>query len=257
MDVNAGALVSRVVAIEMPVTGRVAWWGTAFLRGLLSPDEYVDAVLADATTHVFGGPAGPRSLLEATAAARQADATGFGAAFPAPGDPSGLAGPPDFTMAATDAGEALVALGVRTEPGIGWVPAQVGHAVEWTPYGAGRRMPPDLGDADRTLRRALLETANELARLDVARWRPEVADALHDLRDGAPVVAPPGVPPRAVDLARRALHLQEVVDLALDDDGAAVSAREIAARRAVLVPLGTAARHALTAACSPDGWPEG
>jgi hypothetical protein len=70
------------------------------------------------------------------------------------------------------------------------------------------------------------------------------------------VTTPPGVPARAADLARRALHLQDVVDLALDSEGAAVSAGEIAARRAVLLPLGTAARHALTAACSPDGWPD-
>ena len=70
------------------------------------------------------------------------------------------------------------------------------------------------------------------------------------------MATPPGVPARAADLARRALHLQEVVELALDSEGAAVSAAEIAARRAVLLPLGTAARHALTAACSPDGWPD-
>jgi len=244
------------VGIEIPLAGRVAWWGTAFLRGLLSPDDYVDAVLADDTTHVFGGAGGRTSLLEATAVVRRAGATALGAAFPAPGDPCGLAGPADFTMAATDAGEAVVALGVRTEPGIGWVPARIGHAVEWTPYDARRRMPPDLGEADRTLRRTLLEAANDLARLDVAHWRPEVADALHDLRAGDPVSAPPGVPPRAADLARRALHLQEVVDLALDSDAGAVSAGEIAARRAVLTPLGAAARQALTAACSPDGWPD-
>ena len=247
---------SPVVTIELPVSGRVAWWGTAFLRGLVSPDEYGDAVLAGDTAHVFGSGTDSRSLLEATAAARHAGATALGAAFPAPGDPSGLAGPTALSVAATEAGEAVLALGVRTEPGIGWVPERVGHAVEWTAYDARRRMPPDLGDADRTLRRTLLDAANDLARLDVARWRPEVADALHDLRAGDPVVAPPGVPSRAADLARRALHLQEVVDLALDSEGAAVSAGEIAARRAVLLPLGTAARHALTAACSPDGWPD-
>lgn len=247
---------SRVVGIEMPAAGRAAWWGTAFLRGLVSPDDYVDAVLADDTAHVFIGPAGPQSLLEATAAVRQAGATALGAAFPAPGDPCGLAGPAPFSVAATEAGEAVIALGVRTEPGVGWVPERVGHAIEWASYDARRRMPLDLGDADRTLRRTLLDAANELARLDVARWRPEVADALHDLRAGDPVAAPDGVPVRAADLARRALHLQEVVDLALDSEGAAVSAGEIAARRAVLLPLGTAARHALTAACSPDGWPD-
>lgn len=240
----------------MPVAGRVAWWGTAFLRGLVSPDDYVDATLAGAAAHVVAGPAGPLSLLEATAAVRRAGATALGAAFPAPGDPYGVAGPAAFSVAATDAGEAVIAIGVRTEPGIGWVPALVGQAIEWTSYDARRRMPPDLGEADRTLRRTLLTAANELARLDVAHWRPEVADALHDLRAGDPVLAPPGVPARAVDLARRALHLQDVVDLALDSEGGAISAGEIGARRAVLVPLGTAARHALTAACSPDGWPD-
>ena len=241
----------------LPVAGRMAWWGTAFLRGLVTPDEYADSVLADDAAHVFGGPQGPHTLLEATAEARRAGATGFGAAFPAPGDPSGLAGPPDFSMAATDAGEAVVALGVRSEPGIGWVPAVVGRAVEWTAHPARRRVPPDLGEADRALRSTLLDGANALARLDVAAWRPEVADALHDLRAGSPLSAPPGVPDRAADLAGRALHLLAVVDLALDSEGGAVSAGEIAARRAVLVPLGRAARQALTAACSPDGWPDG
>lgn len=241
----------------LPAAGRMAWWGTAFLRGQTSPDEYVDSVLAGDATHVFGGPDGPRTLLEATADARRAGATGFGAAFPAPGDPSGLAGPPDFSIAATDAGEAVVALGVGAEPGIGWVPAVVGRAVEWTAFPARRRVPPDLGEADRALRGTLLQAANALARLDVAAWRPEVADALHDLRAGVPLAAPPGVPDRAVDLARRALHLLDVVDLALDSEGGAVSAGEIAARRAVLLPLRSTARDALTAACSPDGWPDG
>ncbi|KAA1415820.1 hypothetical protein F0U44_19445 [Nocardioides humilatus] len=241
---------------EMPAAGRLAWWGTSFLRGLINPDDYVDGVLGDDTTHVFAGPTGSRSLLEVTVDLRRACATALGAAFPAPGDPCGLAGPPDFSMAATDAGEAVVALGVLAEPGIGWVPVQVGQAVEWSSYSASRRRPPDLGEADRSLRGTLLAAANGLARLDVAAWRPEVADALHDLRDGEPLVAPPGVPDRAADVARRALHLLAVVDLALDSEGGAVSTGEIAARRAVLVPLGTTARHALAAACSPDGWPE-
>lgn len=244
------------MTVDLPAAGRISWWGTAFLRGLVSPDDYVDAVLAGDAAHVFAGPSGPLGLLEMTAAVRRAGGTGFGAAFPAPGDPYGLAGPAAFSIAATDAGEALVALGVRAEPGTGWVPERVGAAFEWTEHPARRRMPPDLGEADRVLRRTLLDAANDLARLDVARWRPEVADALHDLRSGAPLSAPPGVPGRAVDLAGRALHVGEVVDLALDSEGGAVSASEISARRAVLVPLGNAARHALCAACSPDGWPE-
>jgi hypothetical protein len=58
-----------------------------------------------------------------------------------------------------------------------------------------------------------------------------------------------------VDLAERGLQAAEIVELALEDDGAAVSASEIRARRDALVPLGRAARRALTAAGSPEVWP--
>ncbi len=233
------------------MAGRVAWWGTAWLRGLVGPDDLLDAVLADDAAHVLAGPDGPSALVPALAAARAAGAEAVGAAFPAPGDPAGVRGPRDLTSAAVEAGEAVLLLGAP----LAWVPTRVGRAVEWTVFPADRRMPPDLGEADRALRGAVLAAAEGLARLDVARWRPEVADALHDLRTGVPLVAPPGVPARCRDLASRALHLEVVVDLALEDDGAAVSASEIAARREVLLPLDRAARHALTAACSPDGWP--
>ncbi|HYG95285.1 MAG TPA: hypothetical protein VD859_17040, partial [Nocardioides sp.] len=219
----------------------------------VAPDDFLDVVLAGHVAHVLAttGPDGPGSLLEALMTARLDGAWAVGAAFPEPGDPVGLGGPRDLTSAALDAGEVVVAIGAD----VAWVPREVGRAVEWQAYDARRRMPPDLGDADRLLRAALLGAANRLAALDVARWRPEVADALHDLRAGVPLVAPPGVPARCVELAGRALHLRAVVDLALDDEGAAASAAEIAARRDALLPLAHAARHALTAACSPDGWP--
>ena len=97
--------------------------------------------------------------------------------------------------------------------------------------------------------------ANQLAELDVARWRPEVADRLIDLREGDPLSAPPGVPARCVALAAQALRAREVVDLALEDDGAAVSAAEARRRRDALDPLARAARRALVAACSPEVWP--
>jgi hypothetical protein len=59
-----------------------------------------------------------------------------------------------------------------------------------------------------------------------------------------------------VDLAARALQARAIVDLALEDDGGAVSAAEAQARRAALQPLGAAARRGLVAACSPEVWPE-
>ncbi|WGX94200.1 hypothetical protein [Nocardioides sp. L-11A] len=233
----------------LPVSARLAWWGTAWLRGRIGPDELVDAVHGDDVTHVVVSPDGPSSLLLELAAARNEGADGVAAAFPAPGDPAGVRGPRELTTAAIEAGEVVLL------PGVGLVPRQVGRAVEWRVLPAERRPPPDLGDADRQLRAALLATANTLAELDVARWQPRVADELHDLRAGVRLVAPPGTPSRCVDLAGRALHLEAVVELALRDDGGALSAAAGTARRASLEPLERAARHALTAACSPDGWP--
>ena len=76
-----------------------------------------------------------------------------------------------------------------------------------------------------------------------------------NLRHRDPVLAPPGVPAACVDLAARGLQAAAIVELALEDDGGAVTAYDAAERRAALVPLERAARRALVAACSPEVWP--
>lgn len=240
----------------LPVAARLAWWGTSWLRGHLGPDELLDGVLDDDVTHVVVADAerSADGLLTALAAARSAGATGFGAAFPVEGDPAGLGGPPVLNAAALEAGEAVVVLGVG-DPGLAMVPTRVGPSVEWSRYAALRRQLPDVGDADRELRAVLAGSADRLASLDVARWRPEVADRLMDLRHRRGVAAPPGVPARCVDLAERGLQAVEIADLALSDDGGAITAYEADERRRALAPLARAGRHALLAACSPEVWP--
>lgn len=238
----------------LPPSARLAWWGTAWLRGHVVADLVVDAVLAGDATHAVAGIPGSsatETLVGALARLRWLGATGFGAAFPAEGDPVGLGGPPAFNADALAAGEGVVVSGA----GVGLVPHRAGAAIVWTAHPADRRQLPDVGEADRELRVALLESAEGLARLDVARWRPEVADRLMNLRHREALPAPEGLPPRCVDLAARGLQATSIVELALEDDGGAVTAAGIEQRRAALVPLDRAGRRALVAACSPEAWP--
>ncbi len=217
----------------LPRSALLAWWGTAWLRG----DADSAAVLA-----VVPGA----GVLELLTAARRDGATLIGTALPVEGDPLGLGGPSGFTRAALDRGEAAVA-----DHGTGWVPVGQG----WEPHAARRRSVPDVGEADRALRQALLGAADRLAALEVARWRPEVADALMNLRRPAALTAPSGVPARCLDLASRGLQAEGIVEMALVDDGAAVGVTDMNARRDVLLDLERAARRAIVAACSPEVWP--
>ncbi|MFC4784961.1 hypothetical protein ACT8ZV_10815 [Nocardioides sp. MAHUQ-72] len=248
----------------LPASCRLAWWATSWLRGHVVTDLLVDAVLDGDATHAVAGLTGAgvpgddltETLVVGLGRLRAAGALGFGAALPVDGDPVGLGGPRDFNAAALETGEAVVVPGAGPGGGgVGLVPVRVGAAITWSALPAERRQLPDVGEADRTLRAALLETADALARLDVARWRPEVADRLMDLRHRPHVEAPDGVPPRCVELAARGLQAVEIVDLALEDDGGAITAYEIEARRAALQPLARAGRRALVAACSPEVWP--
>ncbi|TIC86523.1 hypothetical protein [Nocardioides sp. GY 10127] len=248
----------------LPDALRLAWWGTAWLRGHVVADHLIDEVVADQATHaVHGlrelglGGAETETLVGGLGRLRAEGADTIGAAFPAEGLPIGLGGPPPFNAAALDAGEAVVVSGPGVEPPIGLVPVVVGRATTWVAQPARRRPLVDLGEADRGLRAALPAAADLLARLDVARWRPEAADLLLNLRHRERVAGPPGVPARAVDLAVRGLQALEICDVALEDDGGAVSLGEAQARVEALRPLARAAREALVAAGSPEGWPPG
>lgn len=241
-----------------PPALRLAWWGTAWLRGQVVTDLMLDAVIDEDATHTIAGLAtlgltdseAAETLVGGLGRLRTEGTSILGVAWPAEGDAVGLGGPPAFNHAALEAGEAVVG-----DAGIGLVPVRVGAVLVWHAYAAQRRQLPDVGEADRGLRGALVETTHALVDLDVARWRPEVADRLMNLRHRVHLAAPPGVPERCVDLAERGLQAAEIVELALEDDGAALSAYEMNARRDALVPLDQAARRALTAAGSPEVWP--
>ena len=238
------------MSLDLPRSAHLAWWLTAWLRGHEVTDHLLEAVARDEAHVVVGLPDGDGSLLDLLAHARRSGADSAGLALPVEGDLLGLGGPRALNDAAVEAGEATVL------PGLGLVPSVTGSGVTWSVTAADRRQLPDVGEADRALRAALVETAQELAALDVARWRPEVADALMDLHHPPHVEAPLGTPPRCEQLAARGLQAWAIVDLALEDDGGALSAYEIERRRGALRPLERAARRALVAACSPEVWPQ-
>jgi hypothetical protein len=235
----------------LPDSVRLALWFSAWCAGVASLDEARDAVVAgDAAHDVVGLPGQAESavpLILALGALRAERATGAGLALPEPGDPVGLAGPTEFNSEALEAGEAVVLDGVD----LGLVPVRAGAGVVWRCLTAtSRRQVPDLAEADTALRAVLPQVAEELADLDVARWRPEVADQLMALRRLRPLAVPSATSSRAQRMLATAARCRAIVALALEDDGGAVTAVEADRRRAALLPLDRAARRALVAACA-------
>ena len=229
---------------SLPHSALMAWWLTAWLRGHEQTDTVLD-VLGDHAYVVAGG-----SLVDLLGDLRRSQAAYAGLALPVEGDPLGLGGPLAFNAAALEAGQAVV---VGT---VGLVPEEVGETVQWHLHRAGRRQLPDVGEADRALRATLAATADDLADLNVARWRPEAADALMNLHHRPMLDAPLGTPPACVALAARGMQAWGIADLALEDDGGALTAYDAGQRRDLLRPLERAARRAVVAACSPEVWPE-
>jgi hypothetical protein len=241
-------------------SGRLVSWVRAWRAGLVPFDDVAPAVQSGDAEHEVADLPGQLHavpLRTALAELSEVDPAAVRLVVPAPGDPRGLPGPGDFSIAALAAGEGALC------GGTGLVPAverhvsgsgDVWHTVRWhvlpLPDAPVRPEAVSVAEAEHDLLDALRTSTDALRDLDVARWRPELAQALADLRrNGATADLPPGYDRRAHQLLHRADLVARIVTLAGEDaPGAAVNAYEASRRDAALRPLATAARRARAAA---------
>ena len=131
------------------------------------------------------------------------------------------------------------------------VPEDSGTSVSWHAEPLSSPLPPlDAAHARRQVHAATEEAIEALIELDLARERPEMADALNDLLTAVvdPRLVPPWLARRDRELLERSLRLAGMCELALDDDGAATTALQAQRRADVLRPLLAVARHGAAAA---------
>lgn len=176
------------------------------------------------------------------------------AVLPSPADPlPGLA-------LALDEGEAVLLEGGEGSSlegrSILLVPRASGTSVTWVAHVLGSSPAPfDASQARRDVHLATEEATQTLVALDLARERPELAEALTDLVTAVvdPRLLPPSLAVRQRDLLERSLRLLSICELALEDDGAAATASQGLARSRVLRRLGTVARRGVAAATETWG----
>lgn len=255
--------------LVLPRSARLAAWGTAVLAAGVETSLAVKAVTGDDEPHevkaevevsaVLGLPE-KCGLTELLSALIRHGTPGLSVSLPAPGDVLGLPGPPTFNAAALEAGECVL-VGQGPGPAIGIVPTitefgsvyEPGAMVSWHAHAVGRRRVTDLGsvgEADRELRTALTDATAELARLDIARWRDDAADRVAAIRDGGLErgMLPPNTPRRVVRVLATAARVRAIVELASEDDGAAVTGQEAVRRAGALRGLDAVSRRAMAAA---------
>jgi len=253
-----------------PRSALLACWTTAWLAAEVGLPELVEHVTAYDESHAVAGLwVDDLELEQALGRLRAEGVTRVRLVLPAPGDPLGLPGPGPFTQAALVAGEGVLALR-EDGTGFGLVPTVTAHGSEldgtvttvlWQAYDvamAGPDQGPFLHEAEHDLRVGVMEAAHALTELDVARWDPDVADALDDLRRaqrrGIDLDELPGSwPTRARDVLVRTRALATLVHLADRTTGGAVDSREAELRATVLRDLARVVRRARVAAYNAHG----
>jgi hypothetical protein len=247
-------------------SARFVAWVRAWRAGFIPYDDVIDEIAAteDHLVAPADDPGDETPLREALAGFSGLHPDQIRLVLPAPGDPLGLPGPGTrFTGEALVAGEAVLAGRTGLVPSVRTHVSGSGDSfrtVCWRSYrlpepvpgGAEATATATAAEAEAELSGALAAATAQLADLDIAQWRPELASALAALRrhDDAGEL-PPVFNPRARRLYARASRLDRVLALAGHvSPGGSVTAFEAQQRDAALRPLTTACRRALVAACN-------
>ena len=248
---------------SLPRAALLAAWGGAALAGRVPLDRAVRAIQTDDEPHavelVGDVPLGRcDDLGSLVSGLRDLRVSGLRLVLPAPGDALGLPGPVDVNTEAIETGECVLTVG---GPPLAMVPSveefgsayDTGYLVTWRVHVSEPLRVTDVGslaEAERWLREALLQAAEALGDLDVARWRPDAAGRIGSLRSGrGPTgLLPPDSPPRSTRVLDLAWRVRGIVELASEDDGAAVSGWEATRRAEALRGLDQVGRRALVAA---------
>lgn len=237
--------------LELPRSVLLALWLAADYAGVAT-----DLIAGDDEPHELVGD-GPYEHLDDLIHDTCGSGNDFAAVLPVPGDP--LVGPPE----AAAAGEAVL---VHTHEG--WTAALVprierfgshlepGHLVTWhvTEVPDWRTalegIVGSLDDAEADLREGLQLATEALLQLDVARWRPEAAEQIAVVREGALPTdrIPPRLEGQRVRVLAQAARLSAIVDLATQDDGGAVNLWQADQRSTALREVDRLARRAMSAA---------
>ena len=237
----------------LPVSVRLALWATAAYAGRLPVEEVVGRAHPD-IDHV-AGDIGRLSLW------RDLGERAVLVALPRPGNLSGMPrGSAELIAAATHAGECVYVPGV----GAALVPAiecygtagDQGTQVTWTAYDAD---PVEthvlealsLGEIERSLRQALLETTALIDALDTKPWNASLRYLADDLPSddwGLPT----GLPARAHRVMVAASHIDTATELGLSSRAEAqiLTSQLTGQRRLLLTELNALADTAMAAAAT-------
>ncbi len=179
LNLSSGARSTLTGVRELTSAGRLAAWGSAAIVGAVSPDEAADEVRGarEGGHRVVGLPDEPGAvnLAYAFARLRSLGVSGLRLVLPVPGDASGLPGPAAFNERAVGRGEAVLDRRWSPRSGCSASRGPPGRSTRWPP---GRAAPLTVRDASRALTGVMRHCADELARMDVARWEPVAAEVL-------------------------------------------------------------------------------